>query len=127
MGLEPDFSTLTTDPFVLTVGTISFDFNFLTNEFTPLPGTPPNFFNDTLEATISGTLSQETFLLASVNSSTFVDATGTGFNEQTGFETIQLDASAFVGTGNITLEFQVFDVGDAIVDSAVLLDNLILP
>ena len=61
-----------------------------------------------------------------MNSSTFVPAPGTGFAEQTGFETIQLDASAFVGIGDVTLEFEVFDVGDTIVNSAILIDNIVL-
>ncbi len=118
-------STLTTEPFVVTAGldTISFAFNFLTNEAT----TGTNVFDDTANAIISGALTKQTFLLASVNSSTFVDADPTtGFNMQTGFENIQLDASAFVGIADVTLEFQVFDVGDTVVDSAILIDNLVL-
>lgn len=115
-------STITTEPFALPAGvdTISFEFNFLSNEF-------PDFikagFNDTLVATINGT--QET-VLADVDTSNFIDitGTGTGFNGMTGFETVELDVSQFVGTGDLTLEVKIFDEGDAAFDSAVLLDNL---
>ena len=64
-------STVTTEPFDLAAGvdTISFDFNFLSNEFPVFVGTG---VNDTLEATISGAQTEQTFLLADVDSSTFI-------------------------------------------------------
>ncbi len=123
------FSTLTTEPFLLAAGvdTISFDFNFLSDEFPIFVG---SVFNDNLEVTISDTQGNELVFqeLASVNSSTFIDitGTGTGFNGMTGFETTELDVSQFVGTGELTLDFQISNVTDTANDSGLLLDNLIL-
>ena len=120
-------STIETDSFTVPAGVtkLVFCFNFLSNE---VPGFVGTGFNDTLRATLetqSGPSTQ--LILATVNSSIYFDATGTGFNAQTGFLRAEFDVSAEAGSGapcSLTLEFNVADLGDSVVDSAALLDSL---
>jgi hypothetical protein len=90
---------------------LTFDWNFLTNEGTP------SFFNDFAFFGISP-FSLE---LADTNSSDFFSTSGGNFNEQTGLKTISIGIAQ---TGTYTLSFGVVDVGDAIVDSALIVDNI---
>jgi len=114
---------------------ITFDYNFMSNEF-PSQST---FFNDTFEAKAIG--SEETILIVkeSRNSSTFKTdkptITTNGSNDE-GFSNFTLSAGngytdfkqaskTVMPDSNIgTIEFKVFDVGDAVVDSGVLIDNV---
>ncbi|MEQ9670220.1 S8 family serine peptidase [Coleofasciculus sp. G2-EDA-02] len=89
---------------------LSFDWNFLTNEATP------TFFNDFgFVSIVSNTLNT----LANTNSS-FVSSP-TIFNEETGFGTFSY---TFQTAGTFTLGIGVVDVGDTVVDSGLLVDNL---
>jgi hypothetical protein len=89
---------------------IEFAWNFLTNEATPTA------FNDTAFVIFSQFFGD----LADTNFFTFIPVSGaTGFNEQTGYRTFF--TGPFTG-GNVTLAFGVVDVGDTIVDSALLVD-----
>ncbi|MEC4818809.1 MAG: hypothetical protein SAK29_36875 [Scytonema sp. PMC 1069.18] len=88
---------------------LSFDFNFLTNEFTPTS------FNDFAFASIiPNTLSE----LADTGS-TFV-LSPTIFSEETDYNTFTLK---FTNAGTYTVGVGVVDVGDSIVDSGLLVDN----
>lgn len=91
---------------------ISFDWNFLTNE-----ATPSKTFNDTAFLNINGF----TFELADTNAD-FVNADKVdGFNEQTGEQTLTF---AIANAGTYTIGFGVVDVGDDVVDSGLVIDNL---
>ena len=91
---------------------VSFDWNFLTNE-----GVPSDTFNDT--AFLSG--GGFTFELASTESD-FVDAPDVDeYSQQTGSQTLTFS----VGTaGTFNFGFGAVDVGDDIVDSGLVIDNL---
>lgn len=119
-------SVITTEGFTVPEGVtfLAFDFNFLSNEFPSFVG---SIFNDTLVVRLTTAGGTEEDLLASVNTSSFVQAPGTGFNGMTGFATVRLDVSAFAGSPDpcvVTFEIRVFDQGDTVVDSAGLIDNL---
>lgn len=91
---------------------VSFDWNFLTNE-----GTPSDTFNDTAFLNVNGF----TFELADTGSN-FVDAAGVDeFSEQTGTQTLTF---AIANAGTYTIGFGVVDVGDAVVDSGLAIDNV---
>ena len=112
-----------------TVYLITFNYNFMSNEY-------PNqssVYNDTFEAKLL--VGDTTTLLASASrdSSTFNTDKGTisggGFslsegNGYTGF--LSASKTVEVNGTSATLQFQVFDVGDTVVDSAVLLDSVSL-
>ncbi|NEQ72367.1 MAG: PEP-CTERM sorting domain-containing protein [Okeania sp. SIO2C9] len=89
--------------------TLTFDFNFLTNEFTP-----EEFFNDSAFVSIT---SLE--LLADTNSN-FVTSM-TPVSEETGYQSFSF---TFSETANYTLGFGVVNVGDTIVNSGLLIDNV---
>ncbi len=89
--------------------TLSFDWNFLTDEFTP-----DDVFNDTAFYVIDG----DAFLLANTFSS-FV-ASG-ALIEETGYSTLTTGPLA---AGTYTLGFGVVDVVDTGVTSALLIDNV---
>lgn len=90
--------------------TLSFNWNFLTNEATPVS------FNDFAFFTLNNSLTG----LADTNSSFIFSPTS--FNEETGFGNFNTNLSA----GSYTLGFGVFDTNDFIVDSGLLLDNITL-
>lgn len=97
---------------------IEFDWNFLSNE--PDDATPLNDF------AIYG-LFDGTNLVASgsvdVNTSTFVATpSGTPYLKQTGWGTVSI--SNLPSGNNYSLVFGVFDDGDAVVDSGLLIDNV---
>jgi hypothetical protein len=123
---------LRSDAFQIPAGidSLVFDFNFLSNEF-------PNFvggrFNDTSFALVRADSSTvETRVLANVNTATFIDVrdaesgvSPAGFNGQTDFLTATFDVSSLAGSNmSVVLEISVRDVGDNIIDSALLLDNI---
>ncbi len=89
---------------------LSFDWNFLTNESTPTS------FNDFgFVSIVSNTLDT----LANTNSS--FGFSPTIFNEETGFD---IFSHTFQTAGTFTLGIGVVDVGDTVVDSGLLVDNL---
>ncbi len=90
---------------------VSFDWNFLTNEFTPTT------FNDTAFLNVNGF----TFELADTGAN-FVDAPNVDqFNEQTDTQTLTFSIAT---AGTYTIGFGVVDVGDEIVDSGLAIDNV---
>lgn len=90
--------------------TLSFDWNFLTNESTPTN------FNDFAFVSI-GSVSE----LADTNSSFVLSPTS--FSEETGYETFSY---TFTTGGTYTIGLGVVDVGDSSVASGVLVDNFTL-
>ncbi len=91
---------------------VSFDWNFLTNE-----ATPSSTFNDTAFLTVNGF----TLELADTGA-TFVPAPDVDeFNEQTDTQNLTFSIAT---AGTYTIGFGVVDVGDAIVDSALVIDNI---
>jgi len=120
-------STITTESFRIPAG-VSFlvlDFNFLTNEFTG-----ETFFRDQLLVRLTapdGTELISQILAAPGDPADFTSADGTGFFAMTGFQTVQFDVSALAGTGmacSLSFAIEVRDVGDSIVNSAGLIDDL---
>ena len=91
---------------------ISFDWNFLTNEFTP-----NETFNDTGFFSIDGF----TFELADTNAD-FSDAPDAErFSSQTGTQTLTFSVAS---AGTYTIGFGAVDVGDSVVESGLLIDNI---
>ena len=91
---------------------ISFDWNFLTNEFAP-----DEFFNDTGFLSLNGF----TFELADTNAD-FTDAPiESGFSSQTGTQSLTFSVT---NAGTYTIGFGAVDVGDSVVDSALAIDNI---
>ncbi|MEM6446844.1 MAG: PEP-CTERM sorting domain-containing protein [Cyanobacteria bacterium J06642_2] len=88
--------------------TLSFDYNFLTNE------TTPTTFNDFAFISLTSTS-----LLEDTNSG-FVSSP-TSFSEETGFSAF---STKFSSSGTFTLAVGVLDVNDGIVDTAILVDNV---
>jgi pimeloyl-ACP methyl ester carboxylesterase len=125
---------------------LSFDFNFLSSEYPDFVG---SIYNDTFTAELTDDDGTRTVAFASVNSSSFFAvsnqiAGGSGFDiftpypsgVDTEFGTGLPDAGLtdFISittpinstSGNITLTFSIGDLGDGILDSAVLIDNVSL-
>ncbi len=92
---------------------VSFDWNFLTDEFTP-----DWTYNDFAFVSIVPIVSDSFDTLADTYS-TFVSSP-TDFNEETGFETFYY---TFPTDGMFTLGVGVVDVEDEVVDSGLLVDN----
>ena len=90
---------------------LTFDWNFLTNEFTD----PSNSFNDFSFVSL-GLLSE----LADTRLPIFLGSP-TPFNEETGFRTFSFTIPT---TGTYVLGLGVTDVGDTVVDSGLLVDNV---
>ena len=102
---------------------LAFTFNFLSNAF---PNVIDPGFDDIAVALLhpDGTTGQ-TQVLASVNTSTFSPADGTGFSGQTGFLTATFDVSSLAGSATpVTLVLSIRDVGDSAIDTAILIDDI---
>jgi len=124
-------------------GRLSFLYNFLSTEIPDFVGT---IYNDNFTALLTDANGTRVVALASVNTSFFYPATasraggsgfdlftpdpsgvddvfGTGLPDAglTGFVPVSVP---FQSNGQITLRFSVSDLGDGILDSAVVLDNL---
>ncbi|NEP33635.1 PEP-CTERM sorting domain-containing protein [Moorena sp. SIO3B2] len=104
---------------------LTFDWNFLTNEFTSslnpedfngLPFVNPEVFNDFSFVSIS----QMVDGLADTNSPLFIESL-TPFFEETGFQSFSY---TFETSGTFSLGFGVLDEDDDIVDSGLLIDNV---
>ncbi|MEW6493893.1 MAG: S8 family serine peptidase, partial [Cyanobacteriota bacterium] len=91
--------------------TLTFDWNFLTNETTP-----GNFFNDFAFVSING-LSE----LADTESSFALSPSA--FNKETGYAQFSY---TFTTAGTYTIGLGVVDTGDTTIDSALLIDNFSL-
>lgn len=94
--------------------TVTLNWNFLTNEFTP-----STLYNDF--AFVSVRPLGGTSTLADTNSSFSTIGGSTGFNNQTGYNTFSYEIPT---TGTYTLGLGVVDVGDRIVNSSLLVDNV---
>lgn len=101
---------------VITGDTLSFDWNFLTNQ-----DTPDTDNNDYAFVTIGDSIIR----LADTNSGSFlpgINAPGTAvFTEQTG---IQSFTHTFNMTGTVNVGFGVIDIGDFITSSALSVENV---
>lgn len=91
---------------------LTFDWNFLTNE-----ATPEETFNDFAFFSIT----PFTLELTDTTSPLFTETLVPDFNEETGYQTTSIAISE---SGTYTLSFGIVDVGDDIVDSALLVDNI---
>lgn len=124
---------------------LSLDFNFLSAEFPDFVG---SIFNDTFVARVTDVNGTRTIASASVNSSFFFAASGSRAGG-TGFDIFTEDPSGvdtsfggglpdagvtdwqsvevpIAGGGPVTLEFTIGDLGDGILDSAVVLDSVVI-
>ncbi len=111
--------------------TLTFDFNFISEEFPEFVGTP---FDDSFRAVITTSTNQIIFAEVSVNQSGGYDMIGDcgfpGGDETcgaTGWQPGSVDLSAYAGTNTpITVEllFSAIDAGDNIYDTHVLIDNI---
>jgi hypothetical protein len=114
--MPKDEEQLPQDVTVLAGDTLTFDWNFLTDELNELPT-----YNDFAFFSISGT----TFLLASRNSSTYDTVSPPpGFDGQTDWMT---QTYTFPAAGTYKIGFGVFNVGDAGHNSVLLLDAISIP
>lgn len=124
-------------------GRLSFLYNFLSTEIPDFVG---SIYNDNFTALLTDANGTRVVALASVNTSFFYPATasragGSGFDlftpDPSGVDTVfgiglpDAGLTGFVpvsvpfqSNGQITLRFSVSDLGDGILDSAVVLDNL---
>jgi len=108
---------------------ITFDYNFLSNEFPSFVGSA---FNDTFKVELTDSSGNVTLLaLADVNTSIFTPIgeliNGSGFSlfatsGQTGF--INSSKTVVVPSGTTTIEFKVADVGDSAGASVALIDSV---
>jgi hypothetical protein len=128
------------------VNRLSFAYNFLTAEFPEFVGRE---FNDTFKAVLTDSAGTQEVARADVNSSKFATssasiAAGSGFDIVTehpvdvdevsgttgqpdaGLTGFQLANVSVAGGGTAILEFSIEDLGDGILDSAVILDNLVV-
>lgn len=124
---------------------LSFDFNFLSAEFPDYVGT---VFNDSFSAVLTDSSGVHEIARSSVNSAAFIAASasnagGSGFDiftedpadvdtdfpgglpdaGLTGFRSVNVPLA---GGGPATLTLTIADLGDGILDSAVVLDNLVI-
>ncbi|MFF2017842.1 S-layer homology domain-containing protein [Paenibacillus sp. NPDC058177] len=140
------------------VTTLSFDYNFISEEPTEFVG---SVYNDTFKATVTSSVyinaanvvtshlyggdtvttsvfgnESVTIGTESINESTayWIDENKVAIDFYGGDETtymtnwkhVQYDVSQFAGKASIVLRFHVWDQGDSIYDSAVLIDNIVL-
>ena len=119
-----DVSTISIDNLTIPAGAnfIAFTYNFLSNEsqFT-------TSFQDRLLVTLADSNSSQTVEVARVSDSNQFAPNGTGFNIMTDFKEVFIDVSALAGSPDpctLTIELQVEDTGDLVVDSAALIDNI---
>lgn len=117
--------------FVVTEGvtTLTFDYNFVSEEPMEYVG---SMYNDSFGIRLmqNGEVALE-IIYESINDSQWTPVENIDFAGgdetvyHTGWKTVSLDVSAYQGQV-ITLCFIIYDVGDSLYDSAVLLDNVVL-
>ena len=95
------------------------DLNFLSNEYPKYIGTK---FDDTVNATLSTPNGTQTFFVTSVNVAPFVSSP-TIYGGETGFFPWIFDLTGLQGK-KIQIGFNISDVGDTAVTSALLIDHL---
>jgi hypothetical protein len=100
---------------------LSCDWNFLSNEYPQWVGTQ---YNDKFSVNVSFEDNTGQVLLTSLtlNSANWKQSTS-GYNGETGWTHSEIDVSQYRYKA-IKIKFQVEDVGDTIVDSALLIDNV---
>jgi hypothetical protein len=113
---------------------LSFDFNFLSTEYPERVGST---YPDTFSAVLTDGSGVREIARATVNSAAFVpvsasNAGGSGFDiftnhlpdaGLTGFQSVNIPVA---GGGLTTLTFTIQDLGDGILDSAVIVDNVVV-
>lgn len=133
VGLDglTDSGILTSDVFTVGAGgdTLTFDFDFLTEDFTGLSAFPgfEDFFTITVKPTAGADIIVAFEDLTDTSFSLLTGAPiaapdGTTFFEHLGFQS----ASVSLAAGTYSLEFLVSDVGDGSFDSGLLIDNVSL-
>jgi len=102
---------------------LTFDWNFLTDEFTAVPP-EPDYYTDFLWGYLEGPSSNEETVFAHVNQdpSNFF-ASASIFNDETGYHTFTF---TFAESGTFTLTLGVHDVEDTQYDTAGIFDNFVL-
>ena len=106
--------------------TLYFTYNMVSEEPMDFIGTQ---FNDIFTVTLANASKSQELLYADVTNSTWYKIDGIDFYGgdedmyQTKWKMVALDVSAFAGT-TAELTFYVYDVGDGVYDTAVLLDNI---
>jgi hypothetical protein len=106
--------------------TLSFSYNFLSEEFMEWVNSQ---YQDYFQVSIATNTNSTTLLYKNINGlSTEVDSVDNIDFDQgdvwmTGWRTVSLDISAYAGKG-VTLTFKCGDVGDSIYDTAVLIDDI---
>jgi hypothetical protein len=101
--------------------TLSFDWNFMSDELHEDP-----IFDDFAFYSVVGATSgiQDSYLLASRNSSTFSSSAPVGFDGITGWET---QTYYFPTSDTYRIGFGVMNVTDGGYDSAIMLDGIVVP
>jgi hypothetical protein len=108
------------------VTTLTFDANFLSEEFLEYCGSQyQDFFHVRVG---SDALGWAEYLRVIDDLCGSVVPAPVSFDQgdvhQTGWFTVSLDVSSFAGAGDVTLVFAAGDIGDSIYDTAILIDNI---
>ena len=101
--------------------TISFYWNFLSNEYPTYVGSD---YNDNFKVKLFTSDGEKIKIVnsKSINSTLWKDSSS-GYNGETGWSKYELPLDDYIGQ-NIWLQFTIKDVGDAAVDSALLIDDI---
>ena len=101
----------------LNCNTLNFDWNFLTNETPPSQAWNDFAFAHLFDSgmSLTNSVSLDTF-------SAFPGSGGPEFSHSTGWQSVSF--TGLTGGNTDTLVFGVFDAGDTVVDSALLIDNV---
>jgi hypothetical protein len=102
---------------------ITFDWNFLTNEFDRDPA-QPDFYTDFLWGYLEGPSETYEFVLAHANQpGIFSPSSSTDFSQETGYQTFEF---TFTEAGSYTLTLGVYDVEDVNYFSGVVFDGFLI-
>jgi hypothetical protein len=102
---------------------ITFDWNFLTDEFTRSPA-EPDYYTDFLWGYLEGPSSEQEHVLAHANQDpgNFF-ASASSFDQETGYQTVTF---AITETGDHTLTLGVHDLEDTLHDTGAIFDGFFL-